>query len=176
MNTSAFKGPSAGGRSGGFDKIRRDRQSIAAIIGRTNWSPESLWFERVDGQLEVIRWIKARLEDPKVGAAYLVDPFLGSDALRRVVARQGREDIRLTILISPGSVDPDAEQVDIDASESHVEKLKAAAGELSELLCGDISIIDVHRGDSQRQAFHDRFLALIGRDDVPTAYLFQQHE
>ena len=75
-------------------------------------------------------------------------------------------------MISPGSVDPDAEQVDVDASESHVEKLKAAAGELSELLCGDISIIDVQRGDNQRQAFHDRFLVLIGHDDVPTAYLF----
>jgi hypothetical protein len=172
VSTSAFKGPSAGDRSGGFDKIRRDRQSIAAVIGRPHWTPDSLWFEKgVDGQLAVIRWIKARLEDPKISAAYLVDPFLGSDALQRVIARQGHENIKLTILISPGDVDPDAEGADVKATESHTDKLAATAKEWSDRLCGDVSVIDVQRGDGKRQAFHDRFLVLINHDGVSTTFL-----
>ena len=172
VRTSSFKGPSAGDRSGAFDAIRRDRQAVAALVGRHNWSAASLWFERgTEGQLAVIRWMKDRLETPTIAHAYLVDPFLGSEALQRVIARQGRENINLKILISPGDVDPDAEDTEAKATGSHSSKLLATANEWSDRLCGDISIIDVRRGDGQRQAFHDRFLVLIGQDGVPTVFM-----
>jgi hypothetical protein len=174
LSTSTFTGPSAGDRSGAFDAIRANRQTVAALVGRQNWSAASLWFERgTEGQLAVIRWMKDRLEAPKIAHAYLVDPFLGSEALQRVIARQGRENINLKILISPGDVDPDAEETDAKAAtdSSHANKLVATANEWSDRLCGDISIIDVQRGDGQRQAFHDRFLVLIDQDGVPTAFL-----
>lgn len=119
VSTVAFSGPSIGDRSGGFDTIRRNRRSVAALVGKESWSPTSLWFEGVDGQIAVIRWIKVKLEEPKTASAYLVDPFLGSEALQRVIARQGHENITLTILISPGDVDPDAESPDTKAVESH---------------------------------------------------------
>jgi hypothetical protein len=102
----------------------------------------------------------------------LVDPFLGSEALQRVIARQRHENIDLTILISPGDVNPDAENPDTKAVESHSKKLVDTANEWSDRLRGKISIVDVQRGDGQRQAFHDRYLVVTDQNGVPTAFLF----
>lgn len=172
VSTVAFKGPSAGNRSGGFDEVRSNRDRVAALIGKESWSAECVWFERdSEGQIAVIRWIKSKLEKPGVAKAFLVDPFLGSEALQRVIARQGNENINLTILISPGDVDPDAESLDAKATEKHAGKLAATANEWSSRLCGQVSIIDVQRGDGTRQAFHDRYLGIIDQSGIPTYYL-----
>jgi hypothetical protein len=170
--TVAFSGPSVGSRSGGFDIVRDNRRRIAALIGDEKWKPEMLWFERGgNGQLGAIRWIKEQLEKPGISKAYLVDPFLGTDALQRVIARQGNENIELKILISPARVDPDAEELDVIAVEDHCKKLVDAANEWADKLCGDIKIFEIRRGENRRQAFHDRYLVVIDANDIPRTYL-----
>jgi hypothetical protein len=172
LNTVAFEGPAAGSRSGAFDSLRRNGKCIGAIVGPKRWSGECIWFERgTDSQIEVIRWIKGRLEKPHLHHAYLVDPFLGSDALQRVIARQGNESLNLTILVSPGHVNPDADSLDAEATEDHMSKLAALADAWSGRLCGNILIVHVKRGEVARQAFHDRYLCLVDQDGIPTVYL-----
>jgi hypothetical protein len=170
--TVAVRGPSVGPRSGAFDTLRRNDERIDAIVGPKRWSGECVWFDRgADSQIEAIRWIKGKLENPGVRHAYLVDPFLGSEALQRVIARQGNETISLTILVSPGHTNPDAEAPDTEAAEDHLRKLVAMANAWSDRLCGKIVIIHVKRGEVARQAFHDRYLCLVNQDGVPTVYL-----
>jgi hypothetical protein len=145
---------------------------VDALLGPQKSPVECSWFDRSpDSQINVIRWIKTKLEQPNVRNAYLLDPFLSSDALRRVILRQGNENIDLTLLVSPGRVDPDADTVDVEAIENHIRKLVNVANEWSEQLCGNISIIHIKRGEDKRQAFHDRYLCLVGQDGVPTVYL-----
>jgi hypothetical protein len=172
LSTVAFKGPAAGPRSGAFDALRRNGERIDAIVGPKRWSGECVWLERgASTQIDAIRWIKGKLEKPGLRHAYLVDPFLGSDALQRVIARQGNENINLTILVSPGRVNPDAETPDSEAVDDHLSKLVTIANAWSERLCGTIAIIHVKRGEVARQAFHDRYLCLLDQNGIPTVYL-----
>jgi hypothetical protein len=173
IHPNAFEGPSAGDRAGGLDGLRRNRQRVDALIGPLSWSGESVWFDRGgDGQVEVIRWIKAKIEKPGISKAYLVDPYLGSNALQRVIARQGNENIALTIVVSPGGIDPDADALDTKATDNYLTKLVAAANQWSDRLCGQISIINIQRGEGTKQAFHDRYLFLVDQHGVPSVYLF----
>jgi hypothetical protein len=173
IHPAAFEGPAAGDLSGGFDALRRHRKRVATLIGEPGWSGENVWFELGgEGQIEVIRWIKNKIEKPGITKAYLADPYLGSNALQRVIARQGNENIALTILVSPGGIDPDADAVDAKATGNHLDKLVAAAKEWSERLCGQISIWHIRRGEGAKQAFHDRYLSLVDQQGVPRAYLF----
>jgi hypothetical protein len=69
-----------------FDKLRR-------VIGDPAAKRDNVWFESGGtSQLEVIRWIKARLEQPGTLKGYLVDPFLDSQALERGHKTRQRED------------------------------------------------------------------------------------
>ncbi|HKN73407.1 MAG TPA: VPA1262 family N-terminal domain-containing protein [Terriglobales bacterium] len=172
IHPAAFEGPAAGDRSGGFDTLRRHRQSVDMLIGEPGWSGENVWFELGgEGQIEVIRWIKSKIEKPGIAEAYLADPYLGSNALQRVIARQGNENIALTIVVSPGGLDPDADVVDAKATGDHLDKLVAIAKEWSERLCGQISICHIRRGEGAKQAFHDRYLSLVDQQGVPRVYL-----
>ena len=170
--TVAFSSPSAGDRSGGLDILRHNVTNAAMLTGADNWKPENKWFRSSgEGQVEVIRWIKAKLEQPGVVRAFLVDPYLGSDAFRRIIIRHGNETISLTVLVSPGGADPHADTVDTPAAVSHLDKLVAAAEEFSEQLCGRISVYHVKRGDGAKQAFHDRYLCTLNQKGAPTVYL-----
>ena len=172
LQTMAFAGPSAGDRSGTLDQLRRNQDKIDRIVGPRDWRGESRWFEAgLETQLDVIRWIKRKLEQPTIAKAYLLDPYLGTEALKRVILRNGNESIDLTILLSPGGVDPDAATTDARATDDYLARLVAAAAEAEARLCGTIKIIHVRRGDGGRQAFHDRYLVLIDRQGVPQVYL-----
>lgn len=172
IRTSTFAGPSAGNRSGGFDDMRGNADIIETLIGRQTWRGECRFFSSgPEPQVEVIRWIKTHLEDTKVSRAFLVDPYLGADALKRVVARHGNESISLTVLVSPNVVDPDGPELDTPTSlDDHVKLLIEAANEMTDSLCGEICIINVKRGDGRRQAFHDRYFGLLDRDGVPSVF------
>lgn len=172
IHTAAFDGPSLGDRSGFFDELRRLDEDFTALIGPRSHELESIWFERgTDSQVEVIRWIKNKVEQPTTARAYLVDPYLGSEALQRVIARQGNESAELVIVLSPGDVDPDASTTDMPAASSHLEKLVRTATDWAENLAGRISIVNIKRGDGSRQAFHDRYLCLIDQKGIPTVFL-----
>jgi hypothetical protein len=172
VHPNAFEALSLGDRAGGLDGLRRNRKQLDALIGPLNWSGESVWFERGgEGQIEVVRWIKKRIEKPGIAKAYLVDPYLGSNALQRVIARQGNEKISLTIVVSPGGIDPDAPELDTKATDDYLHKLVAAADEWSERLCGQISIINIQRGEGTKPAFHDRYFCLVDDQGVPSVFL-----
>ena len=94
----------------------------------------------------------------------MVDPYLGSEALGRIVIRHGNETMSLSIVVSPADVDPDAAELDAKGDpDRHVVILRATAEEFANQLCGAVSIIHVRRGQGRRQAFHDRYFGLIGR-------------
>jgi hypothetical protein len=172
LHTTSFESPTAGDRSGTLDVLRKSTFAINRFLGERTFRGESKWFEAgASGQVEVIRWIKAKLESPTTAKAYLVDPFLGPAALTRVIARQGHENLNLTIVVSPGGIDPDADDPDARASGDHIGKLVAAAEEWTDRLCGSISIVHVQRGEGRRRAFHDRYLVLINNADVPQVFL-----
>ncbi|MGV8889943.1 MAG: VPA1262 family N-terminal domain-containing protein [Pseudomonas sp.] len=172
VHTLAFEGPSIDDRSGGLDVLRKQAISISALIGSHSTEAENIWFERgVESQLEVIRWIKKKVEQPGVTTAYLVDPYLGSEAFKRVVARQGNETAELFIVVSPGDIDPDADRANTSGVSAYLEKLKSTMTEWAHQLAGRISVVHIKRGNGSEQAFHDRYLCTIDQKGVPTAYL-----
>ena len=149
---------------GGLDAMRRNAEAVDALAGGPRDTLESRFFPASsDAQLEVIRWIKDRLERPQTKRAFLVDPYLGTDALGRIVLRQGNESLELMIMVSPGGVDPDADGMDAHTDGNYVDRLIAAANRVSDALCGDIRIVHVRRGSGAKQAFHDRYLGLLER-------------
>lgn len=172
INTGAFS-MGGGDRSGGFDALRRNSVIVDALVGARDWRAESRFFPASPhSQIEVIRWIKQCIESPDVAEAFLIDPYLGSEALQRVVLRQGNESVKLTIVVSPADVDPDADSLDTTCTPGrHVENLIRTADALTGALCGDIEIIHLQRGGGTRQAFHDRHLGLVGRNGVPRVFL-----
>lgn len=172
VSTVAFSGPGVRDRSGGLDVLRQNVANAEMMTGANKWTPHNRWFRSSgEHQLEVIRWMKAKLEEPGVVSAFLVDPYLGSEAFRRIIIRQGNETISLAVLVSPGGADPDAEAMDVPAAASHLDKLVATAKEFSAQLCGRISVYHVMRGDGTRQAFHDRYLCTLDQRGIPTVYL-----
>ena len=153
--------------------MRRNRAVLESLLGPESWRGETRWFSTgAEPQVDVIRWIKQCLEDPGVRAAFMVDPYLGSEALGRIVIRHGNETMSLSIVVSPADVDPDAAELDAKGDpDRHVLILRAAAEEFANQLCGAVSIIHVRRGQGRRQAFHDRYFGHIGQDGVPRVYL-----
>jgi hypothetical protein len=173
VHTVSVEGPSIATRSGGLDLLRKQNANVSALIGRVPQKCENSWFERgAEGQLEVIRWIKRKLEQPGLAKAYLVDPFLGSEALKRVVARQGNETAELFIVVSPGNIDPDADAAATIGGSDYLAKLISTATDWVEKLAGRITVVHVKRGDGSRQAFHDRYFCAIDQKGIPAAYLF----
>jgi hypothetical protein len=172
VHTMAFEGPSIGNRSGGLDLLRKQAVSVSALIGPHLTGAENIWFEQgVESQIEVIRWIKKKIEQPGVTTAYLVDPYLGSEAVKRVVARQGNETAELLILVSPGDIDPDAEKANTSNKSNYLENLKSTMNEWAHQLAGRISVVHIKRGNGSEQAFHDRYLCTIDQKGTPTTYM-----
>jgi len=173
IHTLSFKGPSMGNRSGGLDILRTNDANLEALIGPISSKREDVWFDRgTAGQVEVIRWIKKRIEQPGLVKAFLVDPYLGSDALKRVVARHGNQTAELLIVVSPGNIDPDADAAAAKAANDYLSKLASTATEWATRLAGKVSVVHIKRGNGSRQAFHDRFLCVLDQKAIPTVYLF----
>jgi hypothetical protein len=176
LHTLALEGPSIADRSGGLDVLRKEQANVAVLVGPLSSKFENVWFDRgPDGQVEVIRWIKKKVEQPGITAAYLFDPYLGSEALQRVVARQGHQTASLFIVISPGGIDPDSDTAGSGPTSDYLVKLIRTATGWADKLAGRISIVHVKRGDGSRQAFHDRYLCLVDQRGVPTAYLLSNN-
>lgn len=163
----------APGRAPGLEALLRSSRTVDTLIGAERWKPESRFFRAgIEPQLEVIRWLKEHMEAPGTTEAFLVDPYLGSQAFERVVLRQGNENVKLTVVVSPGNVDPDA--VDLDTkvvANSHIDELVRMAERHASKLCGNITLIHVKRGGGVRQAFHDRYFGLVQREGPPRVFL-----
>ena len=172
LSTDEFPILAAEKRGDGLETLWKMEDAIGELIG-----PEGRgtvrWFENSSGnQSEVVSFIKALLEDTSVKRATLADPYLGKEAFERVIIRHGRQDLDLTILISPSDIDPDAETLDVHAETgSHVAKLSAAIAHYGDLLCGTLQLLHLVRGSGGSQAFHDRYLVVWDRSDTPRAFL-----
>ena len=57
------------------------------------------------------------------------------------------------------------------AGSDYLDKLRETATDWADKLAGRVSIVHIKRGDGSRQAFHDRYLCVVDRKGVPTAYL-----
>ena len=63
VHTIAFERPSYGDGTDGLDVLRKERKRIAMAIGEPGNSRENVWFEQGgQGQVDVIRWIKSKIE------------------------------------------------------------------------------------------------------------------
>lgn len=165
--------PNPPGRAGGFDVLRANTQLMESLVGTRDWKAETRYFPASQqAQVDVIRWIKQCIEKPETAQVFLIDPYLGRDALERVLFRQGNQSVKMTILVSPGNIDPDAKSSDtVSAPGQHVQNLVKKADSLADKLCGEIDIFHVKRGNDKRPAFHDRHLGLIGRNGIPRVFL-----
>lgn len=173
ITTGRMAGISVGERAEGLDVVRANARVLDRMAGRRDWTGAVRWFENsANNQADVVRYLKLLLEDPDVERAVLADPYLGRDAFERVVVRQGRQDLELTILVSPANVDPDSEDLDAPGAEgAHIRKLRASLESFADRTCGELRLIHLRRGEGSKQAFHDRYLLLYGPDGAPRAFL-----
>lgn len=174
VHTSRFTGIDTRGRAPALDALNRSAKVIESLVGAPSWRAESRFFPAgTDSQLEVIRWLKTHIEAPTTAKAFLIDPYLGSQAFERVVLRQGHESVELTLVVSPANVDPDADDLDAPTLTpgGHVDELVRCAERHASRLCGAITLIHVERGGGTRQAFHDRYFGIIQDDGSPRVFL-----
>jgi hypothetical protein len=158
--------------SGGFDAMRHNFDRLRLQIGDPASARANIWFgSGGDNQLAAIRWIKARLEQPGTVQGFLMDPFLGRDALERVVLRQGNQGIALKILVSPSKSGLAAASRDPDPLGKYLTDLVETAARWSSQLCGEVSMYHIKRGEGTSQAFHDRYLCTLDQAGTPTVYL-----
>lgn len=152
-------------------EIRKSHQLLKSRLGQST-EAQSRWFERtISEELEVIRWLRERIEDPSIARSILADPFLGSDAFARMLVRIGSDMASLTVLVSPGNFDPDNPDVaKVDRGRRYLEHLKAAIAANEHLIVGELKFLHIRRGTGSRQAFHDRYLCQLDHQDVPTVW------
>ena len=174
VHTGRTKGIDSSGRAPALDALNRNAAMIEMLIGPPSQTLESLFFPAgVDSQVAVIRWLKTHIEASNTAKAFLIDPYLGSQAFERVVLRQGHENVELSIVVSPANVDPDATNLDEPSCQTggHIDTLVRCADSHASRLCGEISLVHVKRGGGNRQAFHDRYFGIVQHKGPPRVFL-----
>lgn len=174
VHTGRTNGIDSSGRAPALDALNRNAAMIETLIGSPSQTPESRFFPAgINSQVAVIRWLKEHIEASNTTKAFLIDPYLGSQAFERVVLRQGHENVELTIVVSPADVDPDATNLDARCSQpgGHIDTLVRCADSHASRLCGEISLVHVRRGGGTRQAFHDRYFGIIQHKGPPRVFL-----
>lgn len=145
-------------------------QSIAALVSRhSSAASADRWFARgIDGELGVLDRLNALMSSGTVHTAVLVDPWFGVDALERLVLRLDSLDLRLTILTSWASIDPDTGRV-FESGERPVARLEAALERLRPMINPVVTVINLT--DCYDQAFHDRYLLTYPHEGNPQVFL-----
>lgn len=70
--------------------IRANTEALEILLGSKTWHAKSRFFRSgSEPQVDVIRWIKEQFERGDVAESFLIDPYLGSQALERVIIRHG---------------------------------------------------------------------------------------
>lgn len=127
------------------------------------------WFSRsLDDELGVIAHFDKLLNGGPISAAVLVDPFFSDDALVRLVLRLSSTDVKVTVVTSWTSSNPDTGRP-LATSETPVTKLEALLRSTSPIVNPRLSVINLANGTAK--AFHDRYLLLYPREGAPKAYL-----
>jgi len=127
------------------------------------------WFTRsISEEIEVINYIRSLLDAGRIKSAILVDPFFGSDALKRFALRLESQDLSITIVTSWAKIDPETGnpwEKEVDPI-NNLEKELLAVGEL---INPRLQVINLQAGNDQ--AFHDRYIVLYKLEGVPEVYL-----
>ena len=136
---------------------------------RAEWFPKG-----VGGELDVIERLRDWADDPAVSEMVIVDPFLSSASLTRLVRRIARHDLSLVVLSSVIAENPDEFGTDADAVKLLRDALDAHA---SEFAC-QLRVINLVEGagppDDMRavgQAFHDRYIRVTFGNGVRRTHL-----
>jgi hypothetical protein len=128
------------------------------------------WFSRtLDDELGVIAHFDKLLSGGTVRAAVLVDPFFAADALVRFLLRLTSRDVKLTVITSWTSTDPDTGEVLTDRAAAVADLRSRLRGSISQFVNPSLSVINLANGI--KQAFHDRYLLLYPREGEPQVYL-----
>ncbi|SNZ07449.1 VPA1262 family N-terminal domain-containing protein [Cohaesibacter gelatinilyticus] len=128
------------------------------------------WFPKgVTEEVGVIRHLNKLLDGGQVKSAIIVDPFFGIDTLKRVITRLESVDVKLTIVTSLCSTDPETNR----KTNRLVEDLDQALMELRDRgvprCCRNLNVVNMT--DGNKQAFHDRYLCLSTHDGQREIYL-----
>lgn len=139
---------------------------VAEIMPASN---SDKWFTRsVRDEIDVINHIRSLLDAGSIKSAIVVDPFFGSDALKRFALRLESQDVSITIVSSWAKIDPETGKPwgkEVDPIDN-LEKTLLAVGEL---INPRLQVINLQAGNDQ--AFHDRYLVLYKREGIPEVYL-----
>jgi hypothetical protein len=99
---------SAGNRAGGLDVVHGIARVLDSVAGPRIWRGRVRWFDNsTNNQTEVVRHFKGLLEDTAVDR-----PCRITTRSKASLPRNG-PDLDLTVLVSPGDVDPEAERLDV---------------------------------------------------------------
>lgn len=160
---STFGGTSPGSARA-FDEMMRIRLAGAFPDGGADrWFPHG-----IEGEVGVIARLNKLLDGHRVREAVLVDPWFGTDALRRIVLRLENHDLHLTLLTSWTETDPDTSEK-LPPSAPGATRLQAELSRLKSHLPRNMRVLNL--ADGARQGFHDRYLMLRLRESPTEVYL-----
>lgn len=134
------------------DKIQTRITGAFSEGGSDRWFPSG-----IEGELGVIARVNALLDGHRVREAVLVDPWFGTDALRRVVFRLANSSLPLTLLTSWTETDPDTGEK-LPPSAPGATRLQEALSRLKPHLSPYLRVLNLTA--SAKQGFHDRYLML----------------
>ncbi len=127
------------------------------------------WFSRsLDEEIGVLAHFDKLLGGGNICGAVLVDPFFGEDALRRFVLRLSSTDVKVTVITSWTSTDPDT-GVRLGNPTLALRKLEALLQNTRQIINPSLKVINLEK--QSEQAFHDRYLLLYPREGDPQVYL-----
>lgn len=130
---------------------------------------EDRWFTRgIEGEVGAIAHLNHLLYGGCMHRAVLVDPWFGTDALKRFALRLESQDIHLTIVTSWINIDPDT-GLALDLATSPTAKLEATVRQIQPFLNPRFALINL--ADGSRQAFHDRYLLIYPHEGPTKAFL-----
>lgn len=130
---------------------------------------EDRWFPRgVEGEVGAIAHLNHLLYGGRIHRAVLVDPWFGSDALRRFALRLESQDIQLTIITSWIDIDPDT-GLRLDQAANQTAKLEETLRRIQPYLNPRLALINL--ADGNRQAFHDRYLLIYPHEGLSKVFI-----
>jgi hypothetical protein len=130
---------------------------------------EDRWFPKgIEGEVGAITHLNHLLHGGAIRSAVLVDPWFGAHALQRFALRLSSQDVRLTIVTSWVSRNPDTGEP-FGPQRDPVTELRAALERIAPFLNPRLTIVNL--ADGTGQAFHDRYLLLYAHEGPPKVFL-----
>lgn len=149
----------------------RHRAQMRAMTRRLAHQTESdRWFPRgVAHEIGVIGHLNKMLDGARVSEGIIVDPFFGVDTLKRVIARLESLNVKLTVITSLISIDPETNQPNANLLTELEEALKEFESSGVPNAASRLQVVNL--ADGTRQAFHDRYLLITPHQGEQEIYI-----